>query len=428
MQTILSEIPSELKQLAKLVVRGFYDIEFSLVIDMLVRYHCMREDDLCDILKFDKKVLRGKLATLKADKFIVMKLKIETGEDGKAVKMNCWFINYRIFVNIVKYKLDHMRKKMETEERDATSRSSFKCVACDKQFTDLEADQLFDPMSGEFRCTFCGASVEEDEAAMPKKDSRLLLAKFNEQMEKLYDLLRIVEDIKLAPDILDPDPESFMTNEKGEKKRGSEAMGPGGDAGGWSGEATRAAGGFRTEDMEVNITFGEEKNKGREVKEQPTWMTESTVETSEPGSSVPAIGPSMGMVTQDTGDMEEAEGNDEITEMLLRNERSNKDKTGIVIPGDDSDSDNKSDDSDVEQPGYDEAAILAATITNTERDDGVEEMEDDSDDNDDIPTIRVGGEDYDITDVTPDVIAKMSSEELDKYNQLYQDFYKDMYD
>ena len=205
-------------------------------------------------------------------------------------------------------------------------------------------------------------------------------------------------------------------------------MGPGGDAGGWSGEATRAAGGFRTEDMEVNITFGEEKNKGREVKEQPTWMTESTVETSEPGSSVPAIGPSMGMVTADIGDMEEAEGNDEITEMLLRNERSNKDKAGIVIPGDDSDSDNKSDDSDAEQPGYDEAAILAATITNTERDDGVEEMEDDSDDNDDIPTIRVGGEDYDITDVTPDVIAKMSSEELDKYNQLYQDFYKDMYD
>ena len=152
MQTILSEIPSELKQLAKLVVRGFYDIECSLIIDMLVRYHCMREDDLCDILKFDKKVLRGKLATLKADKFIVMKLKIETGEDGKAVKMNCWFINYRIFVNIVKYKLDNMRKKMETEERDASSRSSFKCVACGKQFTDLEADQLFDPMSGEFRC------------------------------------------------------------------------------------------------------------------------------------------------------------------------------------------------------------------------------------------------------------------------------------
>ena len=105
--------------MAKLVVRGFYDIECSLVIDMLVRYHCMREIDLCDILKFDKKFLRCNLATLKADKFVMMKLKIETREDGKAVKMNCWFINYRIFVNIVKYKLDNMRKKIETEERDA---------------------------------------------------------------------------------------------------------------------------------------------------------------------------------------------------------------------------------------------------------------------------------------------------------------------
>ena len=219
-----------------------------------------------------------------------------------------------------------------------------------------------------------------------------------------------------------------MTNEKGEKKRGTESMGPGGDAGGWSGEATRGQG-FRTEDMRVDVTFGEEKNKGREVKAQPTWMTESTVTgASEPGSSMPSIGPSMGLVTQEA-DMEEPEGNDEITNMLLANERSNKDKAGIVIPGDDSDSDNKSDDSDAEQPGYDEAALLAATFTNTEREeDEVEEMDDDSDENDDIPTIKVGGEDYDITDVTPDVIAKMSSEELDKYNQLYQDFYKDMYD
>ena len=146
----------------------------------------------------------------------------------------------------------------------------------------------------------------------------------------------------------------------------------------------------------------------------------------EPGSSALSIGPSMGLVTQE--EMAEPDGNDEITDLLLRHERSNKDKA-VVIPGDDSDSDNRSDDSEAEQPGFDEAALLAATFNNVDKDeDEVEEMEDDSDENDEIPTIRVGGEDYDITDVTPDVIAKMSSEELDKYNQLYQDFYKDMYD
>lgn len=99
-----------------------------------------------------------------------------------------------------------MRKRMETEERDATRRASFKCTHCYKTFTDLEADQLFDKNTFEFRCTFCGQPVEEDMSALPKKDSRLLLAKFNEQLQPLYELLREVEDIKLSPEILEPEP------------------------------------------------------------------------------------------------------------------------------------------------------------------------------------------------------------------------------
>ena len=68
------------------------------------------------------------------------------------------------------------------------------------------------------QCTYCSAAVEEDEAAMPKKDSRLLLAKFNDQMEKLYELLRIVEDIRLAPELLEPDPVDFVNNAAGVRK------------------------------------------------------------------------------------------------------------------------------------------------------------------------------------------------------------------
>lgn len=34
-----------------------------------------------------------------------------------------------------------MRKKMETQERNATSRASFKCVQCFKTFTDLEVSR-----------------------------------------------------------------------------------------------------------------------------------------------------------------------------------------------------------------------------------------------------------------------------------------------
>lgn len=78
-------------------------------------------------------------------------------------------------------------------------------------FKCLQADQLFDITTQEFRCTFCREVVEEDQSALPKKDSRLLLAKFNEQLEPLYILLREVEGIKLAPEILEPEPVDLST-------------------------------------------------------------------------------------------------------------------------------------------------------------------------------------------------------------------------
>ena len=109
---------------------------------------------------------------------------------------------------------------------------------------------------------------------MPKKDSRLLLAKFNDQMERLYELLRIVEDIRLAPEVLEPDPVDIVNNAIGEKKNGGPQSGDMND-GKWSGEASRG-GGFRMEDQQVNITFGEEQQKEKVKKEVPTtWIKEN---------------------------------------------------------------------------------------------------------------------------------------------------------
>jgi transcription initiation factor TFIIE subunit alpha len=159
-QGMLTEIPSYLKQLARLVARGFFQIEDSLIVDMLVRNPCksikrftnckivvlivlicfslgMKEKEIEELLKFDTKLLRSRLATLKNEKFLQTRLRMETGPDGKAQKVNYYFINYKILVNVIKYKLDHMRKKMETQERDATNRASFKCTNCFKTFTGL---------------------------------------------------------------------------------------------------------------------------------------------------------------------------------------------------------------------------------------------------------------------------------------------------
>lgn len=60
----------------------------------------MKEDDICELLKFERKMLRARISTLRNDKFIQVRLKMETGSDGKAQKVNYYFINYKVKQNI----------------------------------------------------------------------------------------------------------------------------------------------------------------------------------------------------------------------------------------------------------------------------------------------------------------------------------------
>ena len=175
-----------------------------------------------------------------------------------------------------------MRRKIETEERDSTSRASFKCPRCVKTFTDLEADQLFDPMEGKFMCTYCHTEVDEEETAQPKTDARTLMVKFNEQISPVFALLKEVEDIKLAPSVLEPEPVDLKNLYSNKSSGGSTSRSVGQK---WSGEATKGIGyGFTENTVTVSMEREGEavKAKKQVVKERPVWMVESTVEGSIP--------------------------------------------------------------------------------------------------------------------------------------------------
>ena len=59
-ERLVTEVPSSLKQLARLVVRGFYTIEDTLLVDMLVRNPCklisIRASNLAKIRIFERLV------------------------------------------------------------------------------------------------------------------------------------------------------------------------------------------------------------------------------------------------------------------------------------------------------------------------------------------------------------------------------------
>ena len=51
------------------------------------------------------------------------------------------------------------------------------CNVCEKTYTDLEADHLFDMNTGTFNCMMCGNEMEEHQSSAPVRDARALVAK-----------------------------------------------------------------------------------------------------------------------------------------------------------------------------------------------------------------------------------------------------------
>lgn len=94
----VTEVPRSLKRLTRLVIRGFYTFEHVILMDMLIRHPCMKEDDIIDLIKFERKQLRAILANLKNDRFIKVRLRMETGPDGKSSRQNYYYINYKVCI------------------------------------------------------------------------------------------------------------------------------------------------------------------------------------------------------------------------------------------------------------------------------------------------------------------------------------------
>ena len=53
---------------------------------------------------------------------------------------------------------------------------------------------------------------------------------------------------------------------------------------------------------------------------------------------------------------------------------------------------------------------------------------DDDDDDGDIPMVKVGGEEFAVTDVNEELKDRMTADEKERYTQIFQDFYSHMYD
>ncbi|CAH8512065.1 unnamed protein product [Dicrocoelium dendriticum] len=288
-----NRLPVCLKKLVRSIVRTFYSREHSLIVDMLVRNTIMSEDDLCERLRFEKKQLRQYLHTLKTDQFIKSKIQLETDADGKTTKIIHYFIEYQLFVNVVKYRLDQMQRRLEADQRQSTSRASFRCASCRITYTDLEVDRLLSmDHPGKLECTYCRAEVTEEEDNISRTDARALIAKFHRQIRDPIDaMLRECDEIHLSSSILEPEIRPLEPVKEDSSSDPVEQRKSGMPSDTW--ELKRNTTVLEPPESRVRIVLSGQSSDAstQAVKQRPVWMSDSTINS----------GPSAGLGELDRG-------------------------------------------------------------------------------------------------------------------------------
>ncbi|NWU83226.1 T2EA factor, partial [Onychorhynchus coronatus] len=424
-QNVITEVPAALKRLAKYVVRGFYGVEYALALDILIHYSCVKEDDLLQLLKYERKQLRTVLNTLKADKLVKTRMRVETGPSGKSTRHNYYYINYKVLVDVVKYKLDHVRRKIEADERDSTTRSSFICPSCSSSYTDLEVNQLFDAFTETFHCTYCNTEVEEDASAFPKHDAQTLLAKFNEQMEPVFVLLRETEDIVLPYDLLEPQPTEIPElSESFDQKLGSSALESGSCPEKWAYRSSSFSIMY-TQNVVIDVQGSKHKKKREKTTtEQPTWLSQSTVEgpTIATNNSGNIVYLAVNASKEIEESVKETVNNNEILKTLLIHELKSSSSTHQVVPVVKSKlHESGSDSSEFEEDAKcSKGAGMKAAGSNSEQ----EEQETLG------PILMVAGQPRTYGEVSenPELVSLMTKEEREAYIKVGQEIFQSVFE
>ncbi|KAM0787703.1 hypothetical protein ACM66B_003763 [Microbotryomycetes sp. NB124-2] len=187
------------KELLQRVVRMFYTVKQTILIDQLVRKEAFRDDDISARMVLPHKEVAKIVQKLVEDQLVFVHRRAELREGApKATNRNYYYINYAHATDVIKWRLFRVQQTVDDRLRNELDAQGFVCPQCKKHFTHLDAGILQDPYRnfGLF-CDVCGAEVIDNENEAEVKGSKDRMQRLNEQTRVIVDLLKKTEDLQL---------------------------------------------------------------------------------------------------------------------------------------------------------------------------------------------------------------------------------------
>ncbi|NXS41265.1 T2EA factor, partial [Balaeniceps rex] len=165
------------------------------------------------------------------------------------------------------------------DERDSTTRSSFKCPSCSSTYTDLEVNQLFDVFTGYTTCLLVDKGLGEEKLGGEESKRKSCLCRTGQARGRIILNIRAgTEEVVLPYDLLEPQPTEIPElSESFDQKVGSRVLESCSRPEKWANRSS-SCGNIYTQNLVIDVQDSEPKKKAKEkaTKEQPIWMSQST--------------------------------------------------------------------------------------------------------------------------------------------------------
>ncbi|KAG0050448.1 hypothetical protein BGZ83_004797 [Gryganskiella cystojenkinii] len=185
-----------LDQLVYRVARAFYEPKYIVVMDVINKQKQVRDEELALTLKLNRREIHKICGKLKEDRLIKDLTKMEARKpDQRQIPNTYYYLDYKLFVDVVKYKIHKMRVELDviTSNQEVES-AGFKCPACEKTYAMVEVTHTADLTSGAFKCPDDGYELEEEKVEEGDQGQELK-TKLRENIKPIVDLLKLSDNI-----------------------------------------------------------------------------------------------------------------------------------------------------------------------------------------------------------------------------------------
>lgn len=116
-------------------------------------------------------------------------------QDQRMVPKTYYYIDYKEFVDVVKWKMYKMQTIVRDNLRTESENKGYVCPNCEKQFKPLDVLSLVDMTDQMFHCDICDTILEENDNAENVKGSQKVLTRLREQSQPIITLLKQTDSI-----------------------------------------------------------------------------------------------------------------------------------------------------------------------------------------------------------------------------------------